>query len=116
MGRAAEVTVMKIDTIYRKGQVTVSVCGEVDMSVQKQLMTALSEAASQTAGGRVVVDLSHTSFLDSSGIAALVTGMRAASEAGAVYRVTGATGLVQQVLTVTGVLALLTGEAGPAPA
>jgi len=48
----------------------VVVRGEVDMSTVGELRTALDEAI--TGAGRVEVDLRETTFMDSSGLAALV--------------------------------------------
>jgi anti-sigma B factor antagonist len=105
---------MNLRTDEGRGKVTVWVSGEIDMAGQQQLTEALCKAAAVAACGQVLVDLSQTSFIDSSGLAALIDGMRAAQQAGATYRVTGTAGLVRQVLEVTGTLGALTGEtAGP---
>ena len=92
-----------------RGQVTVAVSGEVDLAVHDQLADTLKAIASGGAK-RVLVDLSKTSFLDSGGIRALITGLHAAHAHQAEYTVTGAAGIVRQVLEVTGVLAALTGQ------
>jgi anti-anti-sigma factor len=58
----------------------------------------------------VVVDLTGVTFLDSSGIRALLTVRRIADEHGAALTVTGAHGIVRRVLTLTGLLGLLTDD------
>lgn len=51
----------------------------------------------------VVVDLSRTRFLDSSGIAVLLDGRREAADHDVEYRVESAHGIVREALTMTGV-------------
>jgi anti-anti-sigma factor len=60
----------------------------------------------------VEVDLSAVRFLDSSGISLLLKCRRRADERGVAYRVTGAYGITEQVLEMTGVLAHLSGGTG----
>jgi anti-anti-sigma factor len=57
--------------------------------------------------GITVVELSGVTFIDSAGINALLKGRRAADERGRVFRVTGATGIVRELLDMTGVWAHL---------
>jgi anti-sigma B factor antagonist len=89
------------------GSACVSVEGDVDLATVGQLDHNIQAAvdADQTTG--VVVDLTEVAFLDSSGIASLLKGRRLADAAGKRYRVTGATGIVRQVLDLTGVWAHL---------
>lgn len=54
----------------------VSVSGEVDLSWSSELRTAILDAVNHHA--RVLVDLSEVSYIDSSGIAALVEGYQTA--------------------------------------
>ena len=63
----------------------------------------------------VVVDLAEVRFCDSSGIRVLVHGRRLADERGLSYRVIGATGIVLDVLEVTGVWALLSAPTATDP-
>lgn len=87
------------------------VTGDVDMSSGRQLACEIDNAI----GGSpttTVVDLTGAGFLDSSGIAVLINGRRQAEEAGIGFRVVGASGIVLQVLTMTGVWELLSGESG----
>ncbi len=95
------------------GAIVVAVSGEVDLAVHDSLLESLQSAiktADRDGVGKVVVDLSPTSFLDSTGIRVLVKGRDAAIAAGIDFSVTGAGGLVRKVLEVTGVLAALTGD------
>lgn len=64
---------------------------------------------------RLIVDLRRVSFLDSSGISALVAGYRAAHQRGIGYLLTNPRNMVWSVLQVTGVLGTLTGTAQAPP-
>jgi anti-anti-sigma factor len=90
--------------------VVVTVGGEVDLGNSASLAAAIGEALEQDAVSSVEVDLGAVTFLDSSGIAALLKGRRLADDAGVDYRVTGMHGIVRQVLELTGVLDHLTGR------
>ena len=100
------------------GTVVVRVVGEVDLTVSAVLEQTLLDAATTTGVRGVVVDLGDLRFLDSSGVHALVKGYLAARDAGLVYTVRRARGVVARVLAVTGVAAALgmPDEAGQAAA
>ncbi len=101
----------RIDILRDRPEVVVvRVAGEIDLTTHERLLESLESAvkiADVEAVGSVIVDLSQTSFLDSTGIKALVEGYRAAEVAGVRYSATGASGLVHRVLEMTGVHALL---------
>lgn len=72
----------------------VRVAGEVDAQSADELRGHLLQAA----GGRLVVDLSGVTFLDSAGLGALVSAHRVVAERGGAMAVTGAHGMVREVL------------------
>lgn len=81
----------------------VNVAGEVDMATAPQLTAVLDEHLN---GGRYrtcEVDLERVTFLDSTGIKALLMGQTRASGAGCTLRVRAASGWVARVIRVTGV-------------
>lgn len=89
-------------TTHREaGAITIGVNGDLDMSnvgqLEKEIATAIGE------GTGIIVDLTEVPFIDSAGISALLKGRRTADEQGQRYRVTGAAGVVRQVLDMTGV-------------
>jgi anti-anti-sigma factor len=90
--------------------VTVAAAGEIDLSSRAGLDDAIANAISGGTAGSVVVDLSGVTFLDSSGIAVLLRGRNLAGTHGVGFRITGARGIVRDVLDMTGIWALL----GPA--
>src|SRR5947209_4263965 len=90
----------------------VVVNGDVDLSTAPALERAITEAVTADGVTRVLVDLSAVEFMDSSGIAVLLKGRRAADERSVEFRVTGGHGIVRQVLELTGVWTYLSGEPG----
>jgi anti-sigma B factor antagonist len=72
--------------------------GRLNMVSAKQLRSAVTELV-DAGTTRVVVDLAETTFLDSSGLGALVAGLKSARQAGGDLRIARPT---QQVVTVLG--------------
>lgn len=92
------------------GYVRLALAGEIDLSSVNLLLKSQGEALAGAATRRlhgVVVDLDRVTFLDSTGIGALVGGFREASAAGLTYRLENPHGAVARVLHVTGVLPTL---------
>ncbi len=101
--------------VHRDGAraVVVAVSGEIDLALHDLLLDTLQSAvkvADVEGVGGVEVDLSHTSFMDSTGIRVLMDGYSAAAAAGVGFSVTGVSGLIRKVLEITGVLSVLTGQ------
>jgi anti-sigma B factor antagonist len=87
------------------GAATVTVQGEVDLSNADEFARCLTAAVA----GRpttVRVDLAQASFIDSTGLGALIEGYRAADETGIRYIVVNPTDGFRRVLTVTGLCEL----------
>ncbi|MCP2329006.1 anti-sigma B factor antagonist [Hamadaea flava] len=101
---------MEIATSQQGGIVAVTVTGDVDLLSREELGRSLADAVRDADQG-VEVDLSGVDFLDSSGMSTLLTGRRAADEAGLTFRVVAAGDLVRRVMVLTGVWPLLTGQA-----
>src|SRR4051794_40601086 len=76
----------------------VTVSGEVDMATAPQL----AEYLVQFAGGDVHVDLSAVTFLDSSGLSALVASQKRIERSGGQLVIHGTSPLVDHVIEVTG--------------
>src|SRR5262249_29988734 len=84
------------DVADRDGTRTVTLSGEIDVAVVDELCPLL------VAWEDVVVDLSHVSFIDSSGIAALLRAHRSQKATGHRLLVKGARGPVSRVFEITG--------------
>jgi anti-sigma B factor antagonist len=81
------------------GVVVVAVAGEVDLLTAPELGKALQLVAEHTS--QVVVDLTAVTFLDSSGINALLTGQRGLAARGTGFRVVAPEGPVRRIFEVT---------------
>jgi anti-anti-sigma factor len=95
------------------GGVRVALRGEIDLAVCDVLVAELRDASKL--GDPVVVDLAEVTFIDSMGVRALFEGYQAAAELGHRLRVQNAHDWVARVLSVTGVLDLLSGSDGADP-
>src|SRR5688572_778269 len=95
-------------TVASDGVTTVALSGDVDMVVADGLLGALSEVIDDAATTGVVVDMSRVRFWDSSGVGALVTAYRRASERGTTLVIGDMSEQVRQILHLTGLLDLLT--------
>jgi anti-anti-sigma factor len=89
-------------------QITVRLHGELDLNTVDDLTNVLHECIAHPECTRVVVDLSEVTFIDCRTIGALVRADGEAADAERGLSVIGATGLVHRVLSITGVLDLLT--------
>jgi anti-sigma B factor antagonist len=79
--------------------VSIRVKGELDMAATPGLTEAIAGA---TRGGKVTLDLSGVTFLDSSAIGALVASGREVSEAGGRLQIGPRSAIVARVLEITG--------------
>jgi anti-anti-sigma factor len=87
-------------------RVVISVAGEVDMVTAPELAECLQEHPATN----VVVDLSRVTFLDSSGITALVHGYNELQRTGHTLRTTNEHEIVLRVLEITGLDAMFHGD------
>ncbi len=78
--------------------------GELDVAHAEELRLALTSVAE---GSVVVVDLSELTFIDSSGLTALVHARNKLAATGAVLQVRGARGNVKHVFQIAGLTRLL---------
>jgi anti-sigma B factor antagonist len=85
-------------TIDERGWLVVTVAGEIDLATAPQLAACLVDAADRD----VAADLSAVTFLDSSGLSALVAGSRAVAAGGHILRTFGERETVLRVLEISG--------------
>ncbi|MCG7287331.1 STAS domain-containing protein [Cellulomonas sp. ACRRI] len=91
---------MELTTDRSEGAAVLRVHGRLTMAAAGELKAAVDR---EVADGRtlVVVDLADTAFLDSSGLGALVGGLRTARAAGGDLRIAGVGQQVRTVLELT---------------
>jgi anti-anti-sigma factor len=93
-----------VKAVISNGRAIVFVQGEIDMSAGLEIRHALSTA--QQGSPDVIVDVSGVTFMDSTGINALLRASRQVPPGGSL-RVVGATSAVRRVFDITGVSELL---------
>jgi anti-sigma B factor antagonist len=104
-----------LDLSCEDGAVIMYLRGEVDLACRGMLADTAYRLLADNAF--VMADLAAVTFLDSSGVSALVRAKREASRLGRDFRVRSATGPVADVLEVTGLGRWLCGPTSdPAPA
>jgi anti-sigma B factor antagonist len=84
----------------------VEVAGDLDFGTAPRLREVLLELH-QAARDLVIVEMSAADFMDSSGLGALLSGVKRAAAAGGVLVLAGAPERVLRVLRVTGVVQVL---------
>jgi anti-sigma B factor antagonist len=100
------------------GTVTVTILGEVDFSNADDVAQTIRDAVAGWAPPTVYVDLKDASFIDSTGLGALIEGYRAALQGQVRFVVVNPSTSFRRVLTVTGLCELfgLDAEDGAIPA
>lgn len=111
MGNAEQPPQPVIEIEVRQGRVLAGLAGEFDLNSEADLAHRLGQAMVEHPGLEVEVDMSRVSFLDSSGIRALLQAHGMATERGCVLRLVGTHGTVREVLEIVDVYDLLTGAA-----
>ncbi len=94
----------------------VALSGELDMSGFDDLVHLLVGAAEGAETTAVQVDLAGVSFVDSSGLEALIAGYNAAQAAGCRFTVVRLQPHVRRVLEISGLLPMFSGEDAAAAA
>ena len=94
-----------VSVTQRDAQTVVAVVGEVDISVAAEFFAAVETA--ELAAHPVVIDLTATTFMDSSGIAVLIRVCRQVEAVGGKLSVVTSPGPVRKVLAISGLTARL---------
>ena len=88
------------------GTVVVTVRGEIDFTNCDEVAQAVRDALNEWAPRSIKVDVRDATFMDSTGLGALIEGSRAAYDARCEYAVVNPTENFHRVLTVTGLCEL----------
>ena len=89
-----------IEVSEEAGSVTVTAVGEIDVATAPEVERQLLEHIE--AGAAVTLDLHGVSFIDSSGLRALVTARQRAEETSVPFTLAGRSPAVERLLQVTG--------------
>lgn len=89
-----------VATEQTDGSVTVRATGEIDVATAPQVETELLGLIDS--GSAVVLDLHGVTFIDSSGLRALVTARQRADDQGVSFALIGRSQAVERLLQVTG--------------
>lgn len=96
---------MQISTRQASGATVVDIIGDITLhnspEVRKTLLVAL-----QGGGGRVIVNMKAVRYIDSSGVASLVEGLKASRDTGIRLALVGLSPAARQVLELTRLLKL----------
>ncbi len=93
-----------IEVLTTADQARIVARGEIDITTEQTLRGAAASAMASVPGGRIVVDLQQVSFMDSSGLRALLQSRDTAEAAGTEFRITAVTGgAVQRLFRAAGV-------------
>lgn len=97
-------TEQPITSVNRDADIlTVALHGEVDVLTVDRVRQALAEAVA-AAPAQIIVDLTELSFIDSTGLGALIFGFQRARDRGITFRLAHPTRGVRQVLVLSGLL------------
>lgn len=91
----------ELPSLDEADHVVVRATGELDVVTSGRLRRSVTDAI-RLAPARVVIDLGEVTFMDSSGLGALLAMRTLASGAGVAFSVTGPTRQVRRVLEMTG--------------
>jgi anti-sigma B factor antagonist len=91
-----------LTTTDRDGEVRLAVGGEVDMATVSPLKATMASILDRPDTRQLVVDFADVTFLDSTGIAALLAARTSAQTAQIPFRLAGCRPPVLKVLTITG--------------
>ncbi|MET0425927.1 MAG: STAS domain-containing protein [Actinoplanes sp.] len=93
-------------TLAEDRTATVTVCGEIDFSNADDVADCVRAALGEWPVEVIQIELGEATFVDSTGLGALIEGYRAATESGVRFMVVNPTRIFYRVLTVTGLTEL----------
>ena len=85
------------------GTVVIDLRGELDIAVNDALREVLIDTVTTRRPPRLVVNMLHVTFVDSTGMGALLAGFNAAHAAGVEYHVRDVAPFVERQLRITGI-------------
>jgi anti-sigma B factor antagonist len=104
LGVGMEIVIAR--TLADDGTAVVTVAGEIDFTNADEIAQGISDAVADWRPGLLRVDLAAASFIDSTGLGALIAGYRTVIDEGARFEVVNPSAGFLRVLTVTGLCEL----------
>jgi anti-anti-sigma factor len=101
--------VLYVATSHDDGTATIVLIGDFDMSGAAHFWASVSEALG-TRPPSITVEARGLTFIDSSGLAALIRAREAADEAGVAFRIREPSPMLRRIVEITGTVDLLSGE------
>ncbi|MDO4540142.1 MAG: anti-sigma factor antagonist [Syntrophomonadaceae bacterium] len=98
---------MSYDIKNIKNGVMVRIRGELDLMTAGRLRPVLEQILRERPPTRMVFDLEHTTFIDSSGLALILGRYRQISEQGGRMFIVGVRPMVHRILDLSGVVGLI---------
>jgi anti-sigma B factor antagonist len=89
---------VQLNTRRSTGLVVIDVSGEIDLASSPQLRTILLREIKELKTPRVVLNLNAVRYIDSSGIASLIEGLKASRDAGTRFALFGLSTMVREVM------------------
>ena len=83
-------------------QVEIELRGEIDVDVSEALREQVLQAVREAAGRPVAIDMADVTFIDSSGLSALLSGLRLARGHGGTIRLANVGPQIHRIFEVTG--------------
>jgi anti-anti-sigma factor len=93
----------QIDTLERQSGTTIKLAGELDSATSMQLLERFEQAVSALDGRELLIDLEGVSFMDSSGMRAIIVMERRAAEERIVVVFAAPPASVTELLQITGI-------------
>ncbi|HUA69597.1 MAG TPA: anti-sigma factor antagonist [Solirubrobacteraceae bacterium] len=108
---------LQLDTLETESELTIKLAGELDSGTSPKLFERFEQALASIEGRQMVIDLDEVSFIDSSGLRALILIERRAEEERIALAIAPPPAAVTELLRVTGLADRipLTPRAGDAP-
>ncbi len=97
---------MKISVRRIESSTILDVSGNIDMSNSPEIRKALLRELREKGISRVVLNLSAVAYIDSSGVASLVEGLKASRECGSRFLMFGLSDSAREVLKISRLLKL----------
>jgi anti-anti-sigma factor len=107
---------LALHLVHRGGELVVELVGEIDVATASMVETALGDALTADTTehlSAIRIDLSRVTFLDSTGLSALVTAKNLAAKADVSMTVVDPSRVARRVLELTGLSARFRVEGGP---